>query len=271
MNDVTVVKPKPKWMLFDFREIWRYRELLLAFVIRDIKVRYRQTIVGGLWAIAQPFTTMVVFSFFFGYIAKISSGGVPYPVFSYAGLVLWSYFTNSLTAASNSMVGNAGLITKVYFPRVIVPIAATVSGLLDYLVAFSIMFLLMVYFRVVPGVSIFLVPFVVLLTWFLSIGLGFWLSAINVKYRDVGYILPFFIQILLFATPIIYPVSIAPNFKWLLLLNPMTGIIETHRALILGNPVPINELILSVIFTAVISIGGLIYFKRAERHFADII
>jgi lipopolysaccharide transport system permease protein len=271
MSDILVIEPSHKLQFINLREVWGYRELLWAFVQRDIKVRYRQTVIGGLWAIIQPFSTMVVFSFFFGYIAHISSDGLPYPVFSYAGLVLWSYFTGALTAASASMVGSAGLITKVYFPRIIVPIAATLAGLLDYLVALSIMLGIMLYFHVFPTLLVLLLPTVVLMAWLLASGIGFWLSAINVKYRDVGYVVPFFIQMLLFVTPIIYPVSIAPNFKWLLLLNPMTGIIETHRALLLGLSVPWGELLASFILVSFIWVSGAIYFKSVEKYFADII
>ena len=268
---ITIIEPSHKLKFVDLRELWNYRELLWAFVQRDIKVRYRQTVIGGLWAIIQPFSTMVVFSFFFGYVAHISSGGVPYPIFSYSGLVLWTYFTGALTAASASMVGNAGLITKVYFPRIIVPLAATLSGLLDYLVALSIMLGLMFYFHIFPTLLVVLLPVVVIMAWLLATGIGFWLSAVNVKYRDVGYVVPFFIQMMLFVTPIIYPVSIAPNFKWLLLLNPMTGIIETHRALLLGQAVPWGELGTSFLLVSLIWVTGAIYFKHVEKYFADII
>ena len=270
-DTVTIIEPKSKLQFVDVRELWRYRELLWAFVARDIKVRYRQTVIGGLWAIVQPFSTMVVFSFFFGYIAHISSGGVPYPIFSYAGLVLWTYFTGALGTAAGSMVGSAGLITKVYFPRIIVPIAATLVGLVDYCVALIVMAGLMLYFHVMPSAAILLLPLVVAMAWMLAAGIGFWLSAINVKYRDVGYVVPFFIQMLLFITPIIYPVSIAPNFKWLLLLNPMTGIIEAHRALLLGQAIPVTELGISFVITLIIFLSGSAYFRSVERYFADII
>jgi lipopolysaccharide transport system permease protein len=196
-------------------------------------------VIGGLWAIVQPLFTMIIFSFFFGKLAGISGGGVPYPIFSYAGLLLWTYFTGALTAASGSMVASTSLITKVYFPRIIIPIAATITGILDYLVASTVLIALMLYFEITPTANILLVPITVILTWMLAMGMGFWLSAINVKYRDIGYVLPFFIQLMLFVTPVIYPSSIAPNFKLLLSLNPMTGIIDAHRAMILGG-LPIN-------------------------------
>lgn len=269
---VTVIKPTGKLQFLNLKELWPYRELLASFVKRDIQVRYRQTVVGGLWAIVQPFSTMVVFSFFFGHLAGISGGGVPYPIFSYAGLLLWTYFTGALTTASASMVASSGLITKVYFPRIIIPIAATMTGLLDYLVASIILVGLMIFYRIMPTAMIVLVPVTVFLTWLLAMGMSFWLSAVNVKYRDVGYILPFFIQLMLFVTPVIYPSSIAPNFKFLLALNPMTGIIDAHRAMILGG-FPINwvGLGISTILVIIILLSGSAYFKSVEKYFADII
>ena len=272
MDNKTIIKPSGRLRFLDLREIWPYRELLLSFLKRDIQVRYRQTLIGGLWAIIQPVTTMIIFSFFFGHLAGISGGGVPYPIFSYAGLLLWTYFTNAITTSSASMVASSGLITKVYFPRIIIPIAATMTGLLDYLVASVILIGLMLYYHIAPSMNLLLVPLAVFLTWMLAMGIGFWLSAINIKYRDVGYILPFFVQLLLFVTPVIYPSSIAPNFKFILLLNPMTGIIDAHRAMILGN-VPINwgELGISTLLVIIIVLTGSAYFKSVEKYFADII
>lgn len=272
METKTVIRPSGKLQFLNLKEIWPYRELLFSFVKRDIQVRYRQTILGGLWAILQPFSTMVIFSFFFGHLAKISSGGVPYPIFSYAGLLLWTYFSNALTASSQSMIASISLITKVYFPRIIIPMASTMTGILDYLIASIVLVGLMLYYQIVPTIAILLVPLTVFLTWLLAMGMGFWLSAVNVKYRDVGYILPFFIQLMLFMTPVIYPTSIAPNFKYLLMLNPMTGIIDAHRAMILGN-VPINwgGLGISVVLILIILISGSAYFKSVEKYFADII
>lgn len=271
-DQITIIKPTSKLHFINIKELWGYKELIASFVKRDIQVRYRQTVIGGLWAIIQPLSTMVIFSFFFGHLAKISGGGVPYPIFSYAGLLLWTYFTGAITASSNSMVASAGLITKVYFPRIIIPITATMTGLLDYCVASIVLIGLMFYYQIAPTVHILLVPITLLLTWMLAMGMGFWLSAVNVKYRDVGYVLPFFIQLMLFVTPVIYPSSIAPNFKFLLSLNPMTGIIDAHRAMILGG-LPINwgNLGISAIMVVVILLSGSAYFKSVEKHFADII
>lgn len=272
MSDiVTIIEPSYKLKFINFKEVWEYRELLWAFVKRDIQIRYKQTLIGGLWAILQPFLAMIIFSFFFGYLAKIPGNGVPYPIFSYAGLVLWSYFTNALSTSSACMIGNAGLVTKVYFPRIILPIAATMVGLIDYVVASMILVGLMFYFHIFPTLAILVLPFVVLLTWMLASGIGFWLSAINVKYRDVGYVVPFFIQMLLFVTPIIYPSAIAPNFQWLLMANPLTGIIETHRALLFGLPIPYVNLMVSICISLVIFFTGSTYFRSVEKYFADII
>lgn len=267
-----VIEPERPLSLPKIGEIWKYRELLLTFVIRDLKVRYRQTVIGGLWAILQPFTTMVVFSFFFGYIANISGDGVPYPVFSFAGLILWTYFANALSTASASVVGQSGLFTKVYFPRIIIPIAATLTGLVDYTVALVILFVLMGFYGIFPTAIVAIVPLIVGMTWLLAMGLGFWISAINVKYRDIAYIMPFFIQLLMYVTPVIYPISIAPNFRSVLMLNPMTGIMEAHRAIILGNrAVSIEAIVISLAMTVLILITGALYFRSTERKFADIV
>lgn len=271
-KELVVIEPEKPLALPRISEIWKYRELLLTFVIRDLKVRYRQTVIGGLWAILQPFTTMVVFSFFFGYIANISGDGVPYPVFSYAGLILWTYFANALAGASASVVGQSGLFTKVYFPRIIIPIAATLTGLIDYTVALTILFALMGFYGIFPPGAVVLLPFVVALTWMLAMGLGFWISAVNVKYRDIAYIMPFFIQLLMYVTPVIYPLSIAPNFRSVLMLNPMTGIMEAHRAIILGNrDVGSEAIAISIAMTIIILITGALYFRSTERKFADIV
>jgi len=271
-EQITIIKPTSKLQFINLKELWPYRELLFSFVKRDIQVRYRQTVIGGLWAIIQPLSTMVIFSFFFGRLAGISGGGVPYPIFSYAGLLLWTYFTSAISASSASMVASSSLITKVYFPRIIIPISATMTGLIDYLVASIVLVGLMLYYQIMPTAYILLVPVTLLLTWMLAMGMGFWLSAMNVKYRDIGYILPFFIQLLLFVTPVIYPSSIAPNFKFLLSLNPMTGIIDAHRAMILGG-LPINwgSLAISTVLVVVILLSGSAYFKSVEKYFADII
>jgi lipopolysaccharide transport system permease protein len=273
MSKITIIKPKKRLFSFaDLQEVWRYRELLFIFVKKNIKVKYKQTIIGGAWAVLQPFSTMIVFSFFFGKLAKMPSEGIPYPIFSYSGLILWTYFSNSLASASTSLVGNASLISKIYFPRLLLPLSATLTGILDYAIAGLIVFGLMFYYQISLNWLILLIPFVVLLTWLLASGIGFWLSAINVKYRDVGFIVPFFIQLLMFATPVIYPASVAGQFKLIIGLNPVTGLIEAHRAMILGHQgINFSLLIMSLISALVIFASGLIYFKSVEKRFVDII
>jgi len=245
---------------------------LFTFIKRDIKVRYKQTVIGGLWAILQPFLTMVVFTVFFGNMLKIESEGVPYAIFSYSGLLLWTYFTNSVSNASNSMITNSNLISKIYFPRILIPLSATLVGLIDYIIASIVVIGLMIYYQFLPKINIVFLPIIVFFTWMLAAGIGFWFSAINVKYRDVRYAVPFFIQLLIFITPVIYPVSIAGKYTWLLSLNPMTGFIEAHRAMILGHQIINVQLIgISIILTLLIFVTGLMYFKFVERYFADVI
>ncbi len=272
MSRVTIIKPKKGFIPIDFKELIEYRELLVNLVIRDIKVRYKQSLIGGLWAILQPFLTMVVFSIFFGQVAKINSQGIPYPIFSYSGLLLWTYFTGALTGASNSMVANGNLLTKIYFPRILIPISATLSGMIDYLIAFVVLAGMMIYYGFFPGILVILLPIILFLTWLSAVGMGFWLAAINVKYRDVRYALPFFIQLMLFMTPVIYPAALAGKFKFLLLLNPMSGIIEAHRTILLNhNNLDWGALGIAALIASGIFITGIYYFRSVERYFADIV
>lgn len=269
---VKVIKPTRGLVGLNLKEIVGYRELLWTLALREIKVRYKQTAIGGVWAILQPLLTMIVFTVFFGYVVKIPSDGVPYAIFSYSGLLLWIYFTNAVSLASNSTISNAQLIGKVYFPRILIPLSATIVGLIDYAIAFVIVFVVMAWYWFTPSLYILLIPFILFFTWMLVAGLGLWLSAINVKYRDVRYAVPFFIQLLLFVTPIIYPVSLAGKYAWLLALNPMTGFVEAHRAMILGHQAIDFGLIgVSVVLTVFIFITGIVYFRSVERYFADII
>lgn len=272
MSKITIIKPKKGLIPIDFKEIYKYRELLWAFIVRDIKVKYKQTVIGGLWAVLQPFLTMIVFSFFFGKIAKIPSEGVPYPIFSYSGLLLWIYFASSVSLASSSMVSGAGLISKIYFPRIILPISATLRGIADYIIAGFIVIGFMMYYKFALTFYILFLPVVLFFTWMLASGVGFWFSAFNVKYRDVRFALPFFIRLWIYATPVIYPASVAGQFEWVVKLNPMSGLIEAHRAMILGHhAVNWGMLGISILFTMIIFITGAFYFKSVERHFADIV
>ncbi len=271
METVTVIKPRKGLSSLNLKELIDYRELFGVLALREFQVRYKQTAIGILWAILRPLLTMVVFTFLFGKIAKLPSDGVPYPVFSYSGLVLWTFFSSAIGQASDSMVGNSKLITKIYFPRAIIPASATLVSLIDYGISFFIVFGLMIYYHVALSYMILFVPVTLFITWMLSIGLGFWFSAINVKYRDVQYALPFMIQLIMYATPVIYPVSLAGKYEWILALNPLSGLVEAHRAAILGQAINWNMLGISIFITAVVLVTGYMYFRSVEKYFADII
>lgn len=269
----TVIRPKKTFSFDDLREIWRFKELLYFLSWKDIKVRYKQTAIGILWAVLQPFVTMVVFTVFFGKLADMPSDGIPYPIFVYTGLLFWQLFSGALAETSNALVGNQSIITKVYFPRLILPMSSVITKFVDFLVASLILIGMMVFYGYTPSpISILVVPLLLAITFVASIGLGLFLSAVNVKYRDVRYALPFFIQLLLFVTPVIYPVSIAGSLSWLLAINPMTGVIQAARTAILGTGA-VDWMLLSI--SGAISIAalaiGMIYFKKIERHFADIV
>jgi len=254
------------------KEFWQYRELLYFLIVRDIKVRYKQTVLGGLWAILQPVMSMVVFTIFFGMLAKIPSDGLPYPIFVYTALLPWQFFSNGISNAGNSLVASSHLISKVYFPRIIIPAASLGAGLLDFLVAFSILIFMMLYYGIFPGTGILLLPFLMLMIAIASLGVGMILSALNVAYRDFRYVIPFLVQFWLFATPVIYPASIVPeNWRWLINLNPMAGLITAFRSSLLNTPILWSDLVISVAVSIVLFIMGITYFTRMERRFADII
>lgn len=268
-----VIRPKKTFSLNDFKEVWAYKELLYFFTWRDFKVRYKQTAIGILWAIFQPFMTMVVFSLFFGKLLNIPSDGIPYPIFVYTGLLFWQFFSSALSETSNVLIANQAIITKVYFPRLILPLSSVATKFVDFAIASVILVGMMFYYGYTPHLmGLVALPILLAITFMAAVGGGLFLAAINVKYRDVRYILPFFIQILLFLTPVIYPASIAGKYSWLLALNPMMGVIQTARAGLLGAT-PINWVLLAGSFTAcaVLLVIGVIYFKKVERYFADII
>lgn len=270
---LTVIEPSKGWIPVDLKEIWNYRELLYFLTKREIQVRYKQTVLGGLWAIIQPFFTMVVFTLFFGRLAKIPSDGIPYPIFVYAGLLPWTYFANALSNSGNSLVGSANLISKVYFPRIIIPGSASLAGLLDFLVAMVVLFAMMIYYQFVPGFGILLFPFLVGLTFLCAVGSGLWLSALNVQYRDIRYVIPFLIQLWMFVSPVIYPVSMVPKeYRWALALNPMGGVINAYRASLLGH-MPVDWFLLGIStgVILILFISGMYYFRRMERTFADVV
>ncbi len=269
----TIIKPKKTFGLDDFRELWNYRELLYFFTWRDLKVRYKQTFIGALWAIIQPLTTMVIFTIFFGKLAQMPSDGVPYPIFVYTGLLFWQFFSSALSETSNVLISNQAIITKVYFPRLILPLSSVLTKFVDFAIASLILVGMMIYYGYMPHlVGFLIVPLLLFITFMAAVGGGLCLASINVKYRDVRYALPFFIQILLFVTPVIYPASIAGAYSKLLALNPMTGVIQTARAALLGAT-EINWLLLviSSLTCLTLIIIGIIYFKKVERYFADIL
>jgi lipopolysaccharide transport system permease protein len=273
MVNITVIKPKKSLSLEDLREIWRYKELLYFFTWRDFKVRYKQTVIGILWAIFQPFMTMVVFSLFFGTLLKIPSDGIPYPIFVYTGLLFWQFFASALSETSNVLVSNQAIITKVYFPRLILPLSSVATKFVDFGIAAVILAGMMTYYGFTPKLaSIIIMPLLLAITFMAAVGGGLFLAAINVKYRDVRFVLPFFIQLLLFVTPVIYPASVAGKYSWILALNPMMGVIQNARAALLGT-MPINWIliVISLVATAALLAIGIIYFKKVERYFADII
>jgi len=270
---ITVIEPKTGWVPVDFGEIWNYRELLYFLTKRDIKVRYKQTVLGGLWAVIQPAFTMLVFTLFFGRLAKMPSDGLPYPIFVYAGLLPWTYFANAVSASGNSLVGSSNLITKVYFPRIVVPASAALAGLLDFFIALFVLAALMIWYQFLPGPAILLFPFLVALTFLCAVGVGLWLSALNVQYRDIRYAIPFSIQVWMFVSPVIYPVSLVHGkYQWLLALNPMGGVIHAYRAALLGHqPIDWGLLGLSTLIILALFLGGLYYFRRMEKFFADVV
>jgi lipopolysaccharide transport system permease protein len=270
---VTVIRPSRGWISLTLRDLWEYRELLYFLTWRDIKVRYKQTVLGAAWAVIQPFFTMVVFSVFFGRLARMPSEGVPYPVFAYSALVPWMYFANALTQASNSLVEHERVITKVYFPRLILPMASVLAGLLDFVIAFTVLVAMMLFCGIVPTGAIWTVPLFVLLAIATALGVGLWLSALNVQYRDVRYTIPFLIQFWLFASPIAYPSNLVPEpWRAIYGLNPMAGVVEGFRWALLGKAqAPGPLLAFSVLMMVGLLVGGLYYFRRMEDTFADVV
>lgn len=267
------LQPSRGWVSLKLGELWAYRELLYFLVWRDIKVRYKQTALGAAWAIIQPFFTMVIFSLFFGKLAGMPSDGIPYPIFAYAALVPWTFFANGLSESSTSLVGSANLIKKIYFPRLAIPIATVLAGIVDFLIALSVLIAMMVYYRITPTANMLWLPLFLLLALVTSLGVGLWLSAMNVKFRDVRYIVPFIIQGWLFATPIAYPSSLLPEpWRTLYGLNPMVGVVEGFRwALLNTDTAPTPAIALSALAALVILVGGAFYFRRMEKTFADVV
>ena len=273
-RQLVTIQPSQCWSALRLSEVWEYRELLYFLVWRDIKVRYKQTAIGAAWAILQPFCTMVVFTLFFGKLAGVPSDGMPYSVFSFAALVPWTFFANGLSGASNSLVESANLIRKIYFPRLIVPAASVLAGGLDFVLALVMLFGIMLYYGIVPTIHVIWLPALALLSIITALGVGLWLSALNVKYRDVRYTIPFITQLWMFATPIAYPSSLIqdPTWRMLYALNPMVGVVEGFRWALLGtDTAPGSMVIVSAVVACIVLVSGAIYFRRMERQFADIV
>ena len=270
---VIIIRPSRGWISVNLRDLWEYRELLYFLTWRDIKVRYKQTVLGAAWAIIQPFFTMVVFSFFFGKLAKMPSDDIPYPIFSYAALVPWTFFANGLSQSSTSLVASANLIKKVYFPRLVVPISAVISGGVDFALAFVVLLGMMLFYSIVPTAAVVWLLPLLLLALVTSLGVGLWLTAMNVQFRDVRYAVPFLIQAWMFATPIVYPSSLLDEpWRTLYGINPMAGVVEGFRWALLGTetaPGPI--LIVSALVAVGLLVSGAFYFRRMEKTFADVI
>lgn len=268
-----VIRPSKGWISLRLHDLWDYRELLYFLVWRDIKVRYKQTVLGAAWAIIQPFFSMVVFSLFFGKLAKMPSDGIPYPIFAYAGLVPWTFFANGLSQSANSLVDSANLIRKVYFPRLTIPIANVLAGLVDFFLAFVVLLGMMLWYKVMPTERLIWLPLFLLLALVTALAVGLWLSVLNVEYRDVRYTVPFITQFWMFATPIVYPSSLLSEpWRTIYGLNPMVGVVEGFRWALLGTKTaPGPTIAVSAVASVLLLVGGAFYFRRMEKTFADLV
>lgn len=269
----TIIRPSGGWRSLDLKDLWQYRELLYFLGLRDVKVRYKQTVLGAAWAIIQPFLTMIVFSLFFGKLAMMPSDGIPYPIFAFAALVPWTFFANGLSQAANSLVGSANLIKKVYFPRLIIPISSILSGIVDFGLAFLVLLGMMLYYGIVPTANVIWLAPLLVLALVTALGAGFWLSAMNVQFRDVRYTIPFLTQFWLFATPIAYPSSLLSEpWRTIYGLNPMVGVVEGFRWALLGTQTaPGATILVSAMVATTLLVTGAFYFRRMEKTFADTV
>jgi lipopolysaccharide transport system permease protein len=274
-SDVRVIRIEPSrgWEPLDLRELWDYRELVWFLIWRDVKVRYKQTSLGIAWAVIQPLITMVVFTLIFGRLAQLPSEGLPYPVFTFAALLPWQLFSSALTSSANSVVGSSSLISKVYFPRLLVPIASVAAALVDFSISFVVLIGLMAWYGLSPGLAVVVLPLLVILALGTALAVGLWASALNVRYRDVRHVMPFVIQLWLLASPVAYSASLISSPVWQTVygLNPMAGVIQGFRWALLGSAPPTLVMVPSVLATAVLLAGGLFFFKRTEASFADVI
>lgn len=271
-DHVTVIEPPKGWDMLDLRELWAYRELLRALTIRDIKIRYKQTVLGVAWAVIQPVVTMIVFTIVFGELAKLPTDGFPYPIFVYSALLPWMFFANAIATASGSLISSSHLVSKVYFPRLIIPLSSIGSGLIDLAISTFILLLLMLYFSIPLTINILAAPLLLISVTFTALGIGTFLCALSVTYRDFRFVVPFMVQIWLYCTPVVYAVSLIPeNWQWVLMLNPMAAIVEGFRSAFLGKPFDLAMLAISFLISVGIFIFGVAYFEKVERRFADII
>lgn len=274
-DDITHIRPQQGWIGVDWQELWRFRELFVTLTVRDLQVRYKQTIIGAAWAVIQPVLTMVVFSLFFGQLAGIRTDGeLPYPIFSYAALVPWQFFAGSMTFSAASITSNAQMVTKIYFPRIIMPVAAMLSRLVDFALAFVALLLMMPFFGILPTVKIAFLPFLLLILILTTLGIGLWLAALNVQFRDVRYVIPFLVQSLMFVSPVVYPASLIEN-EWLRAvysLNPLVAVLNGFRwALLDTDALSVVTVVLGMVTSLLLFVSGLWYFKQIERSFADIV
>jgi lipopolysaccharide transport system permease protein len=271
-HHVTVIEPPKGWRMLDWRELWAYRELLWVLTTRDIKVRYKQTVLGAAWAVIRPVLTMVIFSVVFGQLAQMPSDGYPYPVFVYAALLPWTFFAAAISTSGQSLVGSTHLVSKVFFPRLIIPLSAVGAGLVDLLISTVILLLMMAWYGVGWSWNLLAAPILLIAVIFVALGVGTLLSALTVAYRDFSHITPFLVQVWMYMTPVIFPVSLVPQrWHWLLYLNPMTGLVEGYRASFLGKPFDVHGLAISFSIAVAIFILGIAHFEKVERRFADII
>lgn len=268
----TVIRPQKGWRLIDLKELREYKDLFYFLVWRDIKVRYAQSVLGVGWAVIQPVFTMIVFTIVFGKLAKIDSDGVPYAIFSFTALVPWTYFSTALTDASGSLIAGSGMLTKVYFPRIIIPMTPVLGKLVDFGIALLLLFGMMVWFKIMPTIWVLTLPLLILLMMFTATGLGMWLTALSIQYRDIKYGMSFAVRLLMYAAPVVYPASLIPDkYRLFYALNPMAGVIEGFRSALLGTrPMPWDLIIVGSITAIVIAISGAFYFRRMERTFADV-
>jgi len=270
---VLVIQPSRVWFRLDLAALWQYRELLYFLVWRDVKVRYKQTAIGAAWAILQPLMTMIIFTAIFGHFAKVPSDGLPYPIFAYTALLPWTYFASALNRSSGSVVSEAHLISKIYFPRVILPLAGTVSGIIDFAIAFVLLLGMMIWYGIMPTWGLLALPLFLLLALATALAVGLWCSALHVRYRDVGYTVPFLTQCWMYASPVAYPVSLVPeNWRFFYSLNPMAGVIEGFRWALLGKQGPdFGVMAVSAVVVVVLLVGGLVFFRRMENTFVDVV